>query len=174
MNNNMYLIHEEDYIRHIDEKVRLYSFVRQLTHIVKGMKPGRGNEELIKMAGHYADAADELFATWGIPKAYLVHGRKESLAELMENELIAPEDAGYFPCDDCCFSCEDDCPCDADCCPYGADRCPYEDDCPCGCPYCCEDMDEETDEDFGKALAELSSLIHKVFGNNVTVRIVLE
>ena len=34
MNNNLYLIHEEDYIKHIDEKVLLYSFVKQLADAV--------------------------------------------------------------------------------------------------------------------------------------------
>lgn len=180
MNNNMYLIHEEDYIRHIDEKARLYSFVKQLAHIAKGLKPGRGNDELIKMAGHFGDAADELFDSWGIPKSYLVHGRKEALADLMENELIAPEDAGYFPCD------AGDCPCEDNGCPYDhdcpCDDCSYddcyscEDDCPCDFAYCCEadDLESDVDGDFAETITELSSLIHKVFGNNVTVRIVLE
>ena len=38
-----YLIHEDDYIRHINEKVMLYSFVKQLTHHIGKMKPIRGN-----------------------------------------------------------------------------------------------------------------------------------
>ena len=53
MNDKMYLIHEEDYIKHIDEKVLLYSFVKQLTHHIAKMKSARENENLIKMAKYY-------------------------------------------------------------------------------------------------------------------------
>ena len=161
MNNNVYLIHEEDYIRHIDEKVMLYSFVKQLTHHIGRMKPTRANESIMKMAGTYAGIAENLFNSWGIPKSYLVFDDKEALAELMENELIAPEDAGYYPCDD------DECDCF-----------------PCGC-CCCETGDDDGEEsvDYGEAddeeccanfFAELASLIHSVFGDNATVHIVLE
>ena len=72
-----YLIHEDDYIRHINEKVMLYSFVKQLAHHVGKMKPIRGNESLIKMAKCYDTAAENLFSSWGIPKSYLVFDNKE-------------------------------------------------------------------------------------------------
>ena len=149
-----YLIHEDDYIRHINEKVMLYSFVKQLTHHIGKMKPIRGNESLIKMAKCYDTAAENLFNSWGIPKSYLVFDNKEDLAELMENELIEPEEAGYFFCDDecCCGNCE--CCCEAE---------DYDDD---------EEIDE--DENFAEMMAELSSFIHSIFGDNVSVHIVVE
>ena len=149
-----YLIHEDDYIRHINEKVMLYSFVKQLTHHIGKMKPIRGNESLIKMAKCYDTAAENLFNSWGIPKSYLVFDNKEDLAELMENELIEPEEAGYFFCDDecCCGNCE--CYCEAE---------DYDDD---------EEIDE--DENFAEMMAELSSFIHSIFGDNVSVHIVFD
>ena len=149
-----YLIHEDDYIRHINEKVMLYSFVKQLTHHIGKMKPIRGNESLIKMAKCYDTAAENLFNSWGIPKSYLVFDNKEDLAELMENELIEPEEAGYFFCDDecCCGNCE--CCCEAE---------DYDDD---------EEIDE--DENFAEMMAELSSFIHNIFGDNVSVHIVFD
>ena len=149
-----YLIHEDDYIRHINEKVMLYSFVKQLTHHIGKMKPIRGNESLIKMAKCYDTAAENLFSSWGIPKSYLVFDNKEDLAELMENELIEPEEAGYFFCDDecCCGNCE--CCCEAE---------DYDDD---------EEIDE--DENFAEMMAELSSFIHSIFGDNVSVHIVFD
>ena len=142
-----YLIHEDDYIRHINEKVMLYSFVKQLAHHVGKMKPIRGNESLIKMAKCYDTAAENLFNSWGIPKSYLVFDNKEDLAELMENELIEPEEAGYFFCDDeCCCEAED-----------------YDED---------EEIDE--DESFAEMMAELSSFVHSIFGDNVSVHIVFD
>ena len=48
MNNKVYLIHEEDYIKHIDEKVLLYSFVKQLVHCVGRMKTTGADDDFIK------------------------------------------------------------------------------------------------------------------------------
>ena len=147
MNDKMYLIHEEDYIKHIDEKVLLYSFVKQLTHHIAKMKSARENENLIKMAKYYDTAAENLFSFWGIPKSYLVFDKKEDLSELMENELITPEEAGYYPCDD---------------------------DCPCDC--CCKDEDDASDEnaDLVKMIEALSSVFHGIIKENATVHIVIE
>ena len=150
-----YLIHEDDYIRHINEKVMLYSFVKQLTHHIGKMKPIRGNESLIKMAKCYDTAAENLFNSWGIPKSYLVFDNKEDLAELMENELIEPEEAGYFFCDDecCCGNCE--------CCNEAEE-------------YDNEEDEIDDDEDFAEMMAALSSVVHNIFGDNVSVHIVVE
>lgn len=154
MCNKEYLIHEDDYIRHIDEKVMLYSFVKQLTHHVAKLTPNRGNQNLIKMAKYYDTATENLFNSWGIPKSYLVFDNKEDLAVLMENELIEPEDAGYFACDGecCCGDCE--------CCCQTED---YD-----------EDEENDEDEDFAEMMAELSAFIHNIFGDNVSVHIALE
>ena len=73
MDNNLYLIHEEDYIKHIDEKVLLYSFVKQLTHHIAKLKPTCENENLIKMAKYYETSAENLFSFWGIPKSCLLY-----------------------------------------------------------------------------------------------------
>lgn len=149
MDNNLYLIHEEDYIKHIDEKVLLYSFVIQLTHHIAKLKPTCENEKLIKMAKYYETSAENLFSFWGIPKSYLVYDNKEDLTELMENELIEPEEAGFYPCGN---------------------------DCSCNCAYCCESEDDETGEEdeFAEMMEALSAFIHSIFGDNVSVHIVLE
>lgn len=97
MNNEHYLIHKDDYVKHIDEKVMLYSFVKQLCHHVTKMKMTPENGHICKMAKHFFIEADKMFDSWGIPGSYLVFGDESDLAELMENELIAPEDAGYHP-----------------------------------------------------------------------------
>ena len=155
MNNNLYLIHEEDYIKHIDEKVMLYSFVQQLTHHIGKMKPTRANEAIMKMAEIYGKTADKMFDAWGIPKAYLVFAEKDDLADLMENELIAPEDAGYFACD-----------CEGERCCEICDSC------------CCDDDEDEEDtgeEDvFAAVMSELSEVIHSIFGDHVTISINIE
>ena len=162
MYHEHYLIHKDDYIKHIDEKLMLYSFVKQLTHHIAKLKPTNANVSIKKMAGAYILAADKLFDSWGIPSSYLVFGEESDLAELMENELIAPEDAGYYPVDD-----DEDDNCDFEC------RC----GCCCGCcpdEYYDEDEDDEDIDDFAEAMAELSAHIHDIFGDNVTVHIVVD
>lgn len=147
MNNKVYLIHEEDYIKHIDEKVLLYSFVKQLAHCIVRMKTTGADDDFIKMAESYGATAENLFNSWGIPKSYVTLDNKDDLAPLMENELIAPEEAGYYPCGD---------------------------DCPCDC--CRKDEDDESDEndDLVKMIEALSSVIHGIIKENATVHIVIE
>lgn len=147
MNNKVYLIHEEDYIKHIDEKVLLYSFVKQLVHCIVRMKTTGADDDFIKMAESYGATAENLFNSWGIPKSYVTLDNKDDLVPLMENELIAPEEAGYYPCDD---------------------------DCPCYC--CCKDEDDASDEndDLVKMIEALSSVIHGIIKENATVHIIIE
>ena len=71
MNNEHYLIHKEDYIKHINDKVFLYSMVKQLTHMVSKLAPNRGNKALSEMAECYNGLVERNFRTWGIPTAYL-------------------------------------------------------------------------------------------------------
>lgn len=127
MNNEHYLIHKDDYIKHIDEKVLLYMMVQQLIFQIDKLTPTKNNEALRRVAKRYSEMIDAMFQTWGIPSSYLVFSNESDLAELMENELIAPEDAGYIPAEEVC---EDECCCD--CC-----------DC-AGCPY----ANDEDDEDY--------------------------
>ena len=161
MNNEHYLIHKDDYIKHIDEKVLLYMMVQQLTFQIDKLTPTKKNEDLRRFAKRYSEMIAAMFQTWGIPGSYLVFSKESDLAELMENELSAPEDAGYYSIDDD----EDDCACNFEC--------------RCGCCGCCSDEDygDEDDEDineFAEAMAELASHIHNIFGNDVNFHIVID
>lgn len=159
MNNEHYLIHKDDYIKHIDEKVLLYMMVQQLTFQINKMAPTKKNEALRRVANRYHEMIDAMFETWGIPGSYLVFSKESDLADLMENELIAPEDAGYIPVE------EDD------------------DECCCGCPGCPyadsendEDVEDEPDDgdEFIEMIAAMSSVIHNIFGDKVSVHIIVE
>ena len=80
----------------------------------------------------------------------------------MENELIEPEEAGYYPIDD-----EDDC--DGECCCGDCDGC---------CAY--DDEDENYDpigeylEDFGSLMTRFNELARSIFGDNVSVHIIVD
>ena len=146
MNNELYLIHREDYISHIDDKVRLYSMLKQINHMIARLPNNRGNKELSNIAACFDKISEEMFRSWGIPKSYLVFGHEAALSKLIENELIAPEDAGYV-CDD-----EDD-----------------EDECD-GCECCADEGEEEVDT-FAEDMATLASVLHNIFGDSVSIQI---
>ena len=153
MNNEHYLIHKDDYISHIDDKFQLFMMLQGLTNLVSKLPPDEKNIPAIALAKHHRNESEKMFKTWGIPRSYVLFGSEADLAELMENELIAPEDAGYYPCDDEC-----------------------DDFCPCNCKICCEAEDEEDSEDeyIAELIGELTTFIHSIFGDNVSVHIVVE
>ena len=158
MNNKVYLIHEDDYIKHIEEKAALYSMLKQIACKVAKLPSNRGNKNLSVLTKKAETIADKMFRSWGIPASYLYTGDSDKLAVLMENELIEPEEAGYYPIDD-----EDDC--DGECCCGDCDGC---------CAYDDEDEEIDEDEDFAEMMAALSSVVHTIFGDNVSVHIVVE
>ena len=96
-NEELHLIHKEDYIRHIDEKLELYAMLRQIISAVNKIPTCDAARDAKKSAAVYAGKCDSLFESWGIPNRYLVVGDTDDLRELMENELISPEEAGYAP-----------------------------------------------------------------------------
>ena len=156
MNNEMYLIHGEDYIKHIEEKAILYSMLKQVACKVAKLPSNRGNKNLSVLAKKTEKIADKMFRSWGIPASYLYTGDSDMLAALMENELITPEDAGYYPSDD-----EDEC--DGDC----GSCCFYDED---------EDYDPigEYLEDFGDLMTRFNELARSIFGDNVSVHIIVD
>ena len=112
-NEKVYLIHEDDYIKHIDEKLELYAMLRQLIfHLRRVPDTSAYFRKVKEMANAYDIRSDELFDGWGIPGSYMVTGDPDELCELMENELIEPEDAGYYPDDGDCPCCDGERCCD--------------------------------------------------------------
>ena len=162
MENKLYLIHEEDYVKHIDEGMVLYTMLKEITHGVSKLPSELGNKALIDLAARADRLAEKIYRTWGIPASYVYTFNHANLAFLMENELIAPEDAGYYACDDTCC-------CQCGCCCDNCDL--YDDD---------EDYDDydedetEVDDNFAELMADLSSIAQSIFGDNVSVHIVVE
>ena len=146
MNNEMYLIHGEDYISHIDDKVHLYGMMKHICHMVSKLPVNDCTKELKQMSARFDETTEEIFRRWGIPKSYLIFGDENDLAELMENELIAPEDAGFCDCECCCDCCD-------------------EDDSP-------DDEEEIDDEEAFAAMVEvLTDVVHQLFGDAVSIQI---
>ena len=95
MNFELYLIDKTDYMKHIKDKLRLYMMVKQLTHVVMNSPVARCNAHILELAKSYDDLSEELFRTWGIPKSYLITGNEEEILNLLESELMPPDDMGY-------------------------------------------------------------------------------
>lgn len=81
------LIHKEDYLRHIHEKLELYHYARQLAALAQTL-PDTADCFLLKAAATSVNVRCEaLFDAWGISFC--------DLESLLENELISPEEGGY-------------------------------------------------------------------------------
>ena len=161
MENKLYLIHEEDYVKHIDEGMVLYTMLKEITHGVSKLPSEHGNKALIDLAARADRLAEKIYRTWGIPASYVYTFNHANLAFLMENELIAPEDAGYCTCDDSCC-CQCGCCCDL----YDDDE-DYDD-------YDEDEDETDVDDNFAELMADLSSIVQSIFGDNASVHIVLE
>ena len=177
MENKLYLIHEEDYVKHMDEGMVLYTVLKEITHRVSKLPADHGNKALaglIDLSARADRLAEMIYRTWGIPASYAYTFNRANLAFLMESELIAPEDAGYYACDDTCC-CQCGCCCD-NCDLYDDDE-DYD-----GENYDDEDCDEDdgdedetdVDDNFAELMAGLSSIAQSIFGDNVSVHIVVE
>ena len=95
MNFELYLIDKSDYLNHVHDKLRLYTMVKQLTHVVMHCPALSGNAHIVDLAKSFDDLSEELFRTWGIPKSYLITGNEEEIRNLLESELMPPDDMGY-------------------------------------------------------------------------------
>ena len=134
----LYLIDKEDYIRHINDKIQLYAMLKGLAAEIDRVPANRGSKTLSKMATQFEELSDKMFGSWGIPVEYLSVKNERFLAELMENELLAPDEFGFPNADPHEQGC-----CDGHC---GCDDCDACDDCE-GCDGCegcngCEDCDD--------------------------------
>ena len=161
---NLYLIHEDTYLYHINEKVQMYSMLKQLIHRVKNLPSNRGSKDLTRMAAFFERHSEEMFKEWNIPGSYLILGDEADLEHLMNEELACPEDVGYVFCEENCDEC---CPC-GECCPC------CEDDEDIALEPDKDEADEADAENMGEMFAVLGEVLHSLFGDNVSVHVFRE
>ena len=85
--DNIYLIGAASYEDTVEQRLTLYSYIRQLAFLAKHMKTAEDYIHLKRAAAAYGDKAEELFASWDIPGRYLVFGDPKDLKDLMAKEL---------------------------------------------------------------------------------------
>ena len=100
---NLYLIHGEDYLRHIEEKLELLWMATILMHYIKNGAEKDGYLDLVRRSTlDFEERCGELFSSWGKALNYLKSRDLADLSDLIENDLIEPEYAGYVPADNPC------------------------------------------------------------------------
>ena len=155
---NLFLIHEDTYIDHINEKIRLYSMVRQLASMVKALPSNRGSAALTRLATTLDKESEEMFKSWGIPGSYLLFGNPEDLTGVMLDELLPPEAAGYVHCGGDCKEC-----------------CRNEDACPChteGNPG--KENNASDGADIGELFTLIGEVMRSIFGDSIAIHICTE
>ena len=79
--DNIYLIGAASYEDTVEQRLTLYSYIRQLAFLAKHMKTAEDYIHLKRAAAAYGDS-------WDIPGRYLVYGDPGDLDALREKELL--------------------------------------------------------------------------------------
>ena len=100
---NLYLIHGEDYLRHIEEKLELLWMATILMHYIKNGAEKDSYLDLVRRSTlDFDERCEEMFSSWGRALNYLKSRDLADLSDLIENDLIEPEYAVYVPADNPC------------------------------------------------------------------------
>ena len=86
--DNIYMIGAASYEDTVEQRLTLYSYIRQLAFLAKNMETAEDYIHLKRAAAAYGDKAEKLFASWDIPGRYLVYGAPGDLDALREKELL--------------------------------------------------------------------------------------
>lgn len=88
MDNELYLIHEDDYLRHIDHKLEMYHLLLELVRALRDDLAEGETARAVRDLCSYEQQAHILFEGWTIPDEYAESGDPDDLAQLMEEELL--------------------------------------------------------------------------------------
>ena len=92
MDNELYLIHEDDYLRHIDHKLEMYHLLLELVRALRDDLTEGETARAVRDLCSYEQQAHILFEGWTIPDEYAESGDPDDLAQLMEEELLPAGD----------------------------------------------------------------------------------
>ena len=92
MDNELYLIHEDDYLRHIDHKLEMYHLLLELVRAMRDDLAEGETARAVRDLCSYEQQAHILFEGWTIPDEYAESGDPDDLAQLMEEELLPAGD----------------------------------------------------------------------------------
>lgn len=98
--DNLAMIDIDDYLGHINEKLELYEMIQRIVQFAKKLPNDALYADMVTHIGYCMMRCESLFNSWGIDGEYLATGDVRHLTELIENELLSPDDAGYVLDDD--------------------------------------------------------------------------
>lgn len=101
--DNIYHIGAAAHEDTVEQRLFLYAAVKQLAFQVQKARTVEDFLRLKEAAALYGAQAEELFASWDIPKSCLVHGGPDDLDGIREKELLdygEPEDKNPLEDDD--------------------------------------------------------------------------
>lgn len=92
MDNEIYLIHLDDYLNHIDGKLEMYELLLELVRSVRSDLEAGETAQAVRTLCAYEQQAHEVYEDWNIPDTYAGSGDPDDLAQLMEDELLPAGD----------------------------------------------------------------------------------
>ena len=92
MDNELYLIHLDDYLGHIDDKLEMYGLMLELVRTLRKDMEAAGDTQGLRTLCRYEQEAHETYENWYIPDDYRESGDADDLSQLMEDELMPVED----------------------------------------------------------------------------------
>ncbi len=95
MDKELYLIHLDDYLGHIDGKLEMYDLLLELVRSLRSDLEAGEDAQALRTLCHYEQQAHEMYENWGIPDSYTESGDPNDLGQLMEDELLPADDSGH-------------------------------------------------------------------------------
>ena len=83
MDNNLFLIHDDDYIAHIDDKVEMYDLLLTMARKAREQLASGNAVAAMRVLAKYEQEAREVFSEWDIPESYIESGDEDELYELL-------------------------------------------------------------------------------------------
>lgn len=93
MDKELYLIHLDDYLGHIDGKLDMYGLLLELVRSLRSDLEAVEDAQALRTLCHYEQQAHEMYEGWGIPDSYTESGDPDDLGQLMEEELLPADDS---------------------------------------------------------------------------------
>ena len=88
MDNELYLIHLEDYLNHIDHKLNMYELLLEMTQAVRSDLMDGESAQAMRTLCRYEQQAHDMYEDWNIPDEYAETGDPDDLTQLTEDELL--------------------------------------------------------------------------------------
>ena len=93
MDKELYLIHLDDYLGHIDNKLEMYDLLLELVRSLRSNLEAGEDAQALRTLCAYEQKAHEMYENWGVPDSYTESGDPDDLGQLMEEELLPTDDA---------------------------------------------------------------------------------